>query len=170
MGVGRVSAIYAPLTLRSERPVSIPIRWASVRNCLCLVTLIRVDDVYTFCHYKRACSLRAIPRDMTMSNAVLERHGAPRETVRRGSTSTINLRIEPDTRDLIDKAASAIGKTRTEFMIESARQHAIDVLLDQRLFVLDPERFDAFAAALDNPRPAGERLKNLMRRRPLWDK
>src|SRR5512145_2166124 len=64
---------------------------------------------------------------------------------------SINLRIETQTRRLIDDAAAILGKTRTEFMIESARRQAIDVLLDQRLFVLDPDRYDAFMSALDNP-------------------
>lgn len=50
---------------------------------------------------------------------------------------SINLRIEAQTRALIDEAAAVLGKTRTEFMIDSARALAIDVLLDQRLFVLD---------------------------------
>ena len=46
---------------------------------------------------------------------------------------TINLRIEAQTRHLIDDAAAVLGKTRTEFMIDSARAQAIDVLLDQRV-------------------------------------
>ena len=58
----------------------------------------------------------------------------------------------------------------SEFTLESARQHAIDVLLDQRLFVLEPEQYDAFMQALDNPPPAGSKLKALMKRRPLWQK
>jgi hypothetical protein len=45
--------------------------------------------------------------------------------------------------------------------------HDID-LLDQRLFELDADKFDAFTAALDNPLPAGPALKALMKRRPLW--
>jgi uncharacterized protein (DUF1778 family) len=99
---------------------------------------------------------------------VMERPAARQDSARRGST--INLRVEADTRELIDTAASAVGKTRTEFMIETARQHAIDVLLDQRLFMLDAEQHKAFLAALDNPQPAGPRLKALMKRRPLWEK
>lgn len=81
---------------------------------------------------------------------------------------TINLRIELHTRQLIDDAAAVLGKTRTEFMIESARALAIDVLLDQRLFVLGSERHDAFVEALDNPPPAGPKLRALMRRTPAW--
>ncbi|HEY0414055.1 MAG TPA: DUF1778 domain-containing protein [Allosphingosinicella sp.] len=81
---------------------------------------------------------------------------------------TINLRVEARTRQLIDEAAAVLGKTRTEFMIDSARALAIDVLLDQRLFVLDPERYDAFVHALDNPPAPGPKLRALLRRAPAW--
>ncbi len=64
---------------------------------------------------------------------------------------SVNLRIESHTRQLIDDAAAVLGKTRTEFMIESARRQAIDVLIDQRLFMLDSDRYDVFVQALDNP-------------------
>jgi uncharacterized protein (DUF1778 family) len=84
---------------------------------------------------------------------------------RKGS---INLRIETHTRQLIDDAAAILGKSRTEFMVESARREAIDVLLDQRLFALDPERYDAFMHALDNPPAPGPKLRSLLRRVPAW--
>ena len=83
---------------------------------------------------------------------------------------SINLRIEANTRQLIDDAAAILGKTRTEFMIESARREAIDVLLDQCLFALDSERYDAFMNALDNPATAGPKLRSLLRRVPAWRK
>lgn len=83
---------------------------------------------------------------------------------------SINLRIEAGTRQLIDNAAAILGKTRTEFMIESARRQAIDVLLDQRLFVLDSERYDAFMHALDHPPAPGPKLRSLLRRAPAWRK
>jgi uncharacterized protein (DUF1778 family) len=98
------------------------------------------------------------------AEAVAERTPA---TAAKGS---INLRIEATTRQLIDNAAAVLGKTRTEFMIESARREAIDVLLDQRLFVLDPKRYDAFMHALDNPPAPGPKLKSLLRRVPAWQK
>jgi uncharacterized protein (DUF1778 family) len=94
--------------------------------------------------------------------AVAERSSVP------GTKGSINLRIEAHTRQLIDDAAAVLGKTRTEFMIESARREAIDVLLDQRLFVLDPERYDAFMHALDNPPAPGRKLRSLLRRVPAW--
>ncbi len=81
---------------------------------------------------------------------------------------SINLRIELQTRQLIDDAAAVLGKTRTEFMIDSARTLAIDTLLDQRLFVLDAERHEAFVHALDNPPAPGPKLRALLKRTPAW--
>ena len=83
---------------------------------------------------------------------------------------SINLRIEAHTRQLIDEAATILGKTRTEFMIDSARSLAIDVLLDQRLFMLDSDRYDAFLHALDNPPAPGTKLRALLRRAPAWER
>ncbi|MDQ6433024.1 DUF1778 domain-containing protein [Mesorhizobium sp. LHD-90] len=83
---------------------------------------------------------------------------------------SINLRIETQTRRLIDDAAAVLGKTRTEFMVESARTAAIDVLLDQRLFALDAERYDAFVRALDDPPAPGPKLRALLDRTPAWER
>ena len=81
---------------------------------------------------------------------------------------SINLRIEARTRRLIDDAAAVLGKSRTEFMIDCARRQAIDVLLDQRLFVLDAKGYDAFVDALDNPPAPGPKLRALMARTSAW--
>ena len=93
---------------------------------------------------------------------------ATRVSMRRDAT--INLRLSVSVRNLIDTAAAAIGKTRTEFVIESAKQHAIDVLLDQRLFQLGADQWDAFNNALDNPPMPNEQLKQLMARKAPWEK
>jgi hypothetical protein len=49
---------------------------------------------------------------------------------RRGASvdpkGSINLRIEAKSRQLIDEAATLLGKTGTEFMIDRARAQAID--------------------------------------------
>jgi uncharacterized protein (DUF1778 family) len=103
----------------------------------------------------------------TRSSSSRDALAAPAAADTKGS---INLRIETQTRRLIDEAAAILGKTRTEFMVESARRHAIDVLLDQRLFVLDADRYDAFMHALDNPPTPGPKLRALLRRVPAWEK
>jgi uncharacterized protein (DUF1778 family) len=51
---------------------------------------------------------------------------------------------------------------------EFAGKRELDILLDQRLFELDADTFDAFATALDDPSPAGPVLNALMKRRPSW--
>jgi uncharacterized protein (DUF1778 family) len=104
----------------------------------------------------------------TETNAADATLAAGERAPRSETKGSINLRIEPQTRQLIDDAAAALGKTRTEFMIDSARARAIDVLLDQRLFVLDTERYDAFMHALDNPPAPGPKLRALLRRKPAW--
>ena len=83
---------------------------------------------------------------------------------------SINLRIETNTRQFIDDAAAILGKTRTEFMVESAKRQAVDVLLDQWLFTRDSESYDAFLHALDNPPAPGPKLTALMRRIPTLKK
>jgi uncharacterized protein (DUF1778 family) len=101
-------------------------------------------------------------------NTVAERPARSRSRVERDAT--IHIRAPKQTKELIETAAHAVGKTLSEFTLESARQNAIDVLLDQRLFVLESKEYDAFMRALDNPPPAGPKLKALMKRRPLWQK
>lgn len=105
---------------------------------------------------------RPSPPEYSGDAVVAERAG--------GTRGSINLRIDAGTRQLIDEAAAVLGKTRTQFMIESARQLAIDALLEQRLLVLHSERFDAFIEALDNPPAPGPKLRSLLRRAPAWQK
>lgn len=83
--------------------------------------------------------------------------------------TSINLRIETQTRRLIDEAAAVLGKTRTDFMVDSARALAVDVLLDQRLFVLEDAQFDAFVDALDHPPAPGPKLRAMAQRRRVWE-
>jgi uncharacterized protein (DUF1778 family) len=99
----------------------------------------------------------------------------PRAAVKRPATpeakgkTSINLRMSKQMRTLIDAAAAILGKSRTEFMLESARQHAIDVLLDQRLFALDAEHYAAFERALADPPPPNAKLKQLLASKSPWE-
>jgi uncharacterized protein (DUF1778 family) len=109
----------------------------------------------------------------------LEKRGAARNAPPRKPTTesrrrqtraeaTINLRVSVATRDLIDSAAEASGKSRTEFVLDSARQRAIDVLLDQKVFRLDEEAMQAFLHVLDNPPAPNAALKELMNSKAPW--
>jgi|SRR5215207_7755362 len=89
---------------------------------------------------------------------------------RPSSIAAVKPRIPQQTRELIDSAAAAVGKSRTAFMLESARRDAIDVLLDRRLFVLTPEQHEEFMRILGNPPQPNEKLKALMRSKPPWER
>ena len=128
-------------------------------------TTLRIDNVDTFSNNARMVKSHSPTLADLPPGAAASAEPSPSGAEVKGS---INLRIETQTRQLIDDAAAVLGKTRTEFMIESARALAIDVLLDQRLFVLDSERYDAFVHALDNPPAPGPKLRALLRRVPAW--
>jgi uncharacterized protein (DUF1778 family) len=85
-------------------------------------------------------------------------------------TSVLNLRIQPAARDLIDLAAQAAGKNRTDFVIEAARKEAEAVLLDRRLFSLSEEAFKAFTTALDKPPRKNAKLKRLLETPAPWER
>ena len=64
---------------------------------------------------------------------------AEQRTAERTRRSLVNLRVSADDRDLITRAAEALGKNRSEFMLDAARQAARDALLDRTLFRLDSD-------------------------------
>jgi uncharacterized protein (DUF1778 family) len=82
-------------------------------------------------------------------------------------TRAVNLRVRIDTRALIDRAAKAHGKTRSDFMIDAARRAAEDALLDQTLVCVDQKTYDLFLKVLDQP-PCGEGFDRLMKVRKPW--
>ena len=88
---------------------------------------------------------------------------------RRRSDATITMRLPTETRELIDRAAALLDKSRTDFMLEAARASAIDVMLDQRVFQLDAAQCRALAASLAAPPPPTEALRLLMATKAPWE-
>ena len=82
---------------------------------------------------------------------------------------TLNLRIKPDERGLIDRAAKLQGKTRTDFVLDAARRAAEDALVDRSLLLVSPEAYTAFLKRLDAPARPNARLRRTMRTRAPWD-
>lgn len=82
----------------------------------------------------------------------------------------VNLRIRNDTRALIDRAAQAQGRSRSDFMIEAARRAAEDAILDQTVIITDRARYDRFVALLDRPPQSNEKLRKLMQTPAPWEK
>ena len=80
----------------------------------------------------------------------------------------IQIRARSEDRDLIDRAATVLGKTRSDFVMDSATTAASDVLLDQRKFYLNASDLAAVLAELDQP--PSEKLVALLRSKPVWDR
>lgn len=82
---------------------------------------------------------------------------------------TLNLRIKPEVRSLIDRAAKIRGKNRTDFILDAARNAAEEALLDQALFVVSEEAYAEFVERLDRPPTPNPRLKRMMQTPAPWD-
>ena len=86
------------------------------------------------------------------------------------STAVINLRADKGKRALIDRAAEAVGKNRSEFMLEAACREATAVLLDRTFFHLDEKAYKRFTAALDRPPADNPRLRRLLSSKAPWER
>jgi uncharacterized protein (DUF1778 family) len=83
---------------------------------------------------------------------------------------TLNLRIKPELRGLIDRAAMATGKNRTDFVLNAARHAAEDALMDRTVFAVNAKAYAEFLARLDTrPRP-NARLRRALRTAAPWEK
>jgi uncharacterized protein (DUF1778 family) len=82
---------------------------------------------------------------------------------------SLNIRIKPAERSLIDQAAQSLGKTRTDFILDAARRAAEEALVDRALLSVAPEAYAEFLARLDAPPKPNERLRRSMRTPAPWD-
>ncbi len=82
---------------------------------------------------------------------------------------TLNLRIKPTERSLIDQAARSVGKNRTDFVLDAARRAAEEALLDRTLVSVTLEAYAEFLARLDAPPQPNERLRRAMQTPAPWD-
>ena len=79
-----------------------------------------------------------------------------------------NLRVTPEDQALIDRAVSASGLTRTDFVLQAARAAAQELLVEQTWSNLSPEQFEAFSRALEAPPRPGDRLRRTMTAARPW--
>jgi uncharacterized protein (DUF1778 family) len=86
------------------------------------------------------------------------------------SATTINVRAPAEVRDLIDRAASAQGKTRTDFMLEASAEAARRVLLDQVFFQVGNRRMKAFLAVLNEPIQNKQAVRRLLASTSPWER
>lgn len=93
----------------------------------------------------------------------------PRPAERSPRDSMLNLRASSDQYDLIRRAASALDKSPTDFVLESATARAERVLADRRWFTVDDERWNQCQELLDAPAPVMPKLRALLTAPAVFD-
>jgi uncharacterized protein (DUF1778 family) len=79
-------------------------------------------------------------------------------------TTRRNLRLSPTDDVLFREAAAAVGESVSTFLVESGRTRAEMILADRTRFVLEPDAWEAFAAALDQPAELKQPVIDLLHR------
>jgi uncharacterized protein (DUF1778 family) len=76
----------------------------------------------------------------------------------------LNLRIDPQDRELFDRAADAQHETLTQFLVESGRERAQRLLADRTHFTLGSEEWEQLMKMLDRPARVNPGLVDLFSR------
>lgn len=92
-----------------------------------------------------------------------------RLTPRPRRESRLNLRATGRQKQLFESAAARRGMTVTQFILQSAEDRAEEVLAEEQDFVLPPQEWRAFVAALDRPVQPKPRLRRLLHGRSVLD-
>jgi uncharacterized protein (DUF1778 family) len=69
---------------------------------------------------------------------------------------------------LIQRAAEVVRKSVTEFVLTSVCEKAEQTLLEQRLFMVDENTWQAFQDALERPVQVKKGLKALIAEPAIW--
>ena len=86
-----------------------------------------------------------------------------------GRGETINLRASRRQKALIDQAAHALGRSRSDLMLDTVCREAEEILLDRRYFLLSEDAFRKFTAMLDKPPKDNPRLRRLLKTKAPWE-
>jgi len=83
---------------------------------------------------------------------------------------TLNIRIKPEERNLIDRAARMRGKNRTDFILDAVRSAAEETLYNHAFIMADPESYAKFLTLLDLPPCPSARLRRTMQAPAPWER
>lgn len=81
----------------------------------------------------------------------------------------LSLRLPEGDLAVIDRAARLRGRSRTDFMRETAVRAAEEVLLEHGLIRMSAEGFGAFAAAIADPAKPVRAMVEALKRPAPWD-
>ncbi len=89
-------------------------------------------------------------------------------TPARRKDETIQIRASAETKTILNRAAALRGQKLSEFMLESARRQADELILDQRTFFLDDKAHARFLALLDSPPRPSAKVRARLNRKAPW--
>jgi uncharacterized protein (DUF1778 family) len=92
----------------------------------------------------------------------------PSTSAKSAKSERLGVRATPQQQVLLRRAAQTARKSVTEFILDSACRAAEETLLDQRLFIVDPEAGEQLLDLMDQPPAPNEGLSNLMSRKTPW--
>jgi uncharacterized protein (DUF1778 family) len=82
--------------------------------------------------------------------------------------STVNIRVDNYSKNLIDQAASLLGQSRSFFILEAAKRYAEKITLDQNNFHLDQDSWEKFNSSLEMSPEENLNLRKLMKSKIKW--
>ena len=85
-------------------------------------------------------------------------------------SARLGLRATPQQEAVLRRAAEVSHKSMTDFILDTACQAAEQVLLDQRLFLVEDSQAQALLDLLDRPEQDNAGLRELFSRRAPWTK
>ena len=85
-------------------------------------------------------------------------------------SARLGLRATPRQEAVLRRAADAAHKSLTDFILDSACLAAEQTLLDQRVFMVSGQQYEAFMALLDRPEQDNRGLRELFSRKAPWEK
>jgi uncharacterized protein (DUF1778 family) len=91
-----------------------------------------------------------------------EKSMATRSILTERRTVKLDIRVSPAEKAKLQAAASAVHRSMSDFVMESALARAEDTLAGRRVFGLNAEKWAAFQAAFDAPVRPLPRLKALL--------
>jgi len=88
---------------------------------------------------------------------------------RETKTARLGLRATPEQEQILRRAAEMSRKSLTEFILDSAYRAAEETLLDQRLFLVEGDRYQSLMEMLDRPPADNPGLRDLFAQKAPWD-
>ena len=83
-------------------------------------------------------------------------------------SARLGLRATPEQEVVLRRAADVAHKSLTDFILDSACLAAEQTLLDQRLFMVPANQYQAFMDLLDQPEQPNDGLRDLFSRKAPW--